>query len=47
MHSSHADGASAVSEGLCSARDEKMNRTSLCHHFQIKTRLQVQEKQVL
>lgn len=38
-------GASVLSKGLCSARDEKMNGTSLCHHFQVKTRPYVHEKQ--
>lgn len=31
--------ASVLSKGLCSARDDKKNEISPCHHFQIKTRL--------
>lgn len=38
-------GASVLSKGLCSAREEKMNETSLCHHFQVKTRPHVHAMQ--
>ena len=47
IHLLHVDRASVLSKDLRSAKDQKMNESSLCHHFQIKTRPHVQEKQVL
>lgn len=38
-------GAPILSKGLCCAMEEKMNGTSLYHHFQVKTRPHVHEKQ--
>lgn len=41
IHSSRVYRASVLSKGLSSPRDKKINKASLCHHFQIKKKKKI------